>query len=102
MGKVTGWPADAPLALQVNGPIGLVNLIRTVGAHVVGSGDELTPAEVARELGVSASTVRRYEQRGIIAPSRRLPGSGYRRYTRADVERTKKRIAAGEFDDIGD
>lgn len=49
--------------------------------------DELTPQQVADLLGVSPSTVRRYEAKGILAPARRLPGSKYRRYNRADVER---------------
>ncbi len=52
---------------------------------MVGSGDELTPAEAAEILGVSPSTVRRYEESGILVP-RRLPGSGHRRYKRAEVE----------------
>jgi excisionase family DNA binding protein len=78
--------------------VGLATLAGLTGVRVASSKDELTPAEVARELGVSPSTVRRYEERGIIGPSRRLPGSRHRRYARADVERAKERIAAGEFD----
>lgn len=61
-------------------------------------GDELTPAEAAEILGVSASTVRRYEDRSLLAPSRRLPGSRHRRYRRADVDELKRKIDAGELD----
>lgn len=64
----------------------------------VSTDEELTPSEVANELNVSASTVRRYEDMGIIKPTRRLPRSGHRRYSRAAVEEAKRRIAAGEFD----
>lgn len=56
--------------------------------------EELTPSQTAAELGVSASTVRRYEERGILAPARRLPGRGDRRYARAAVTDAKARIAA--------
>ena len=87
-----------PIAPQLGRPIRLVNLRRWVGAPVPGERSEMTPAQVADELGVSPSTVRRYEQRGILVPARRLPGSRYRRYDRADVVEAKRRIAAGEFD----
>ena len=52
---------------------------------MIGTGDELTPAEAADILGVSPSTVRRYEESGLLVP-RRLPGSGHRRYRRGEVE----------------
>lgn len=41
---------------------------------------ELSPIQVARILGVSAQTVRRWEDKEILVPRRRLPGSGSRRY----------------------
>lgn len=59
--------------------------------------DVMTPTEVARLLGVSTATVRRWSEPGphgevpILAPSKRLP-SGYRRYRRADVEALKAEI----------
>lgn len=53
----------------------------------MGRDNELTPQQVADLLGVSPSTVRRYEDSGILKPSRRLRGSGHRRYARADVDR---------------
>lgn len=88
-----------PLAQALTRPIRLVKLTRVTGESVADGRDELTPAQVAEELGVSASTVRRYEERGIISPTRRLPGSGYRRYSREVVDEAKRRIAAGEFDE---
>lgn len=68
------------------------------GVRVVGDGDELSPAEAGEILGVSASTVRRYEIRGLLAPSRRLPGSRHRRYKRAEVQELKRKIDEGELD----
>jgi hypothetical protein len=98
MSDATAPPLATPLAPQLTRPIRLVKLAKRAGARVANGKDELTPAQVALELGVSPSTVRRYEERGILAPARRLPGSRYRRYARADVDRAKERIAAGEFD----
>ncbi|MEV5211265.1 helix-turn-helix domain-containing protein [Micromonospora sp. NPDC053740] len=58
------------------------------------AGDELTPSEVAAELGVSPATVRRWEKRGVLTPSRRLPGEhGHRRYSRSAVDALKKKFA---------
>lgn len=65
---------------------------------VVGDGSELTPVEVARILKVSPSTVRRYEEVGILPKARRLPGSRHRRYKRDDVMAALRRIEAGEFE----
>lgn len=89
-----GLAVEGLYALAMDQPIRLVNLLN-VGARV----DELTPAEVARECAVSPSTVRRWEQKGILAPTRRLPGSGYRRYSRDDVDAFKVRLARGDFDE---
>ncbi len=61
--------------------------------------DEMTPAQVAREFKVSAQTVRRWEERDMLKPTRRLPRSNYRRYSREDIERFKRRLDAGEFDE---
>ena len=47
----------------------------------------LTIGEVARRLGVSVSTVRRYEAAGLIT-ARRTPG-GQRRFDAADVEKLR-------------
>lgn len=51
---------------------------------------EMTVGEVADYLQVSAETVRRWERTGDLLPSRRLPGSGYRRYRRSDVEKARR------------
>jgi hypothetical protein len=98
MSDMTAPRTAMPLAPQLTRPIRLVKLANRAGARVADGRDEMTPAQAALELGVSPSTIRRYEERGILAPARRLPGSRYRRYARADVERAKQRIAAGEFD----
>jgi hypothetical protein len=61
--------------------------------------DELTPTEVARELRVSPSTVRRWEETDVLKPSRRLPHSGHRRYSRSAVDALKRKLAAaGQYD----
>lgn len=57
--------------------------------------EELTPSEVAAEFNVSPATVRRWESRGVLTPTRRLPGKhGHRRYSRAAVDALKKRLEA--------
>lgn len=53
---------------------------------------ELTPAEAAAELSVSTATVRRWEKRRVLVPSRRLPGSLHRRYSRSEVEALRQLI----------
>lgn len=53
---------------------------------------ELTPVEVAREFNVHPSTVRRWEAAGILTPTRRLPGSRHRRYSRAAVDTLKRAL----------
>jgi hypothetical protein len=60
--------------------------------------DEMTPVEVAREFDVSPATVRRWEAAGVLAPSRRLPGSKHRRYSKASVEALKKKLSTPEPD----
>jgi hypothetical protein len=58
---------------------------------------ELSPREVAEELNVSASTVRRWKKAGIITPTRVLP-SKYQRYSRQYVEEFRQRLERGEID----
>lgn len=53
--------------------------------------DEMTPTQVARELGVHYNTVRNWSKSGILTPCRRLP-SGHPRYDRADVERLRRKM----------
>jgi DNA-binding transcriptional MerR regulator len=45
----------------------------------------LSIAEVARQTGLSAHTLRYYERAGLIAPVNRAPG-GQRRYAAADLD----------------
>ena len=76
------------------GSIALGESTTALGAEM--GKDEMTPAEVAREFEVSPATVRRWEAAGILAPTRRLPGSKHRRYSKAAVEALKKRLAEPE------
>jgi DNA-binding transcriptional MerR regulator len=46
---------------------------------------EMTIAEAAREVGISAHTIRYYERAGLLAPVERN-GSGHRRFTSDDLE----------------
>lgn len=59
-------------------------------------GDELTPSQVAKEFNVSPATVRRWEKAGVLTPSRRLPGSRHRRYSRTSVEALHRTMAEEE------
>jgi excisionase family DNA binding protein len=54
---------------------------------------ELTPVEVAREFNVHPSTVRRWEAAGVLTPTRRLPGSKHRRYSRTAVDALKQALS---------
>lgn len=59
--------------------------------------DGLLPNEIARMCGVSADTIRHYERKGVIPPSRRDP-NGYRRYPPETVDRVmlvRRAIAIG-------
>jgi len=46
--------------------------------------DHLTPAEMARQSGLSLDTLRYYETQGLLGPIERLP-NGHRRYSPGDV-----------------
>ena len=48
----------------------------------------LSVRETARRLGVHENTVRNWEERGLLRAVR-LPGSGYRRFDLAEVERLR-------------
>ena len=50
-------------------------------------------AEAARLLGVHPSTLRRWDEKGILRPSIRTL-TGERRYTEADLEAVRKNTAA--------
>ena len=63
---------------------------------MIANGSELTPAEVAREFKVSPATVRRWEESGLLKPTRRLPGSRHRRYSRESVNTFKAELATAE------
>lgn len=53
----------------------------------------LTVRAAARELHVHENTIRNWETRGLLKAAH-LPGSGYRRFDMADVERMKKEMFA--------
>lgn len=44
----------------------------------------LRPANIAKQLGISTSSLRNYEARGLVPPARRAP-NGYREYTSEHV-----------------
>lgn len=48
----------------------------------------LNVRETARRLGVHENTVRNWEEQGLLRAIR-LPGSGYRRFDMAEVERLR-------------
>lgn len=55
--------------------------------------EELLPiGDVARALGVSVETVRRWDRQGLITSTRTL--GGQRRFSRSEVERVKAGNAA--------
>lgn len=62
--------------------------------------DNLTPGQAAEILGVSSSTVRRWEEAGTLVPVR-LP-SGHRRYRRADVDRLHAELYGSASESSGD
>lgn len=51
----------------------------------------LNVRETAKELGVHENTVRNLEKRGLLQAAR-LPGSGFRRFRRDDVDRMRKEM----------
>lgn len=51
----------------------------------------LSVRETARRLGVHENTVRNWEERGLIQAVK-LPGSGYRRFDLAEVERLRSEM----------
>jgi excisionase family DNA binding protein len=50
--------------------------------------DRLNVRETAARLGVHENTVRNWEERGLLRAIK-LPGSGYRRFDQAEVERMR-------------
>lgn len=57
-------------------------------------GDLLTIAEAAKLLGVSVTTLRRWDESGKFV-ARRHPMNSYRLYARADVIGLRKKIVGG-------
>lgn len=60
---------------------------------VQGMDNTYRTAEAAKMLGVHPSTLRRWDEKGILRPSIRTP-TGERRYTEADLEAVRKNTAA--------
>ena len=50
--------------------------------------------EIARRAGVAASTIRYYEQMGLVSPAHRSEGN-QRRYEKADLERLNPHLKKG-------
>jgi excisionase family DNA binding protein len=55
---------------------------------------QLNVRETARRLGVHENTVRNWADRGMLRPIR-LPGSGYRRFDVAEVDRLAREMREG-------
>lgn len=51
----------------------------------------LNVRQTAHELGVHENTVRNWEERGLLHGIR-LPGSGYRRFPREEVDRMRREM----------
>jgi excisionase family DNA binding protein len=51
----------------------------------------LNVRETAKELGVHENTVRNYEKKGTLKAVR-LPGSGFRRFLKEDVDRMRQEM----------
>lgn len=51
----------------------------------------LNVRQVASELGVHENTIRNWEQRGLLSAIR-LPGSGFRRFPRDEVDRMRREM----------
>lgn len=51
----------------------------------------LNVRQVASEFGVHENTIRNWEERGLLNAIR-LPGSGFRRFPREDVERMRREM----------
>ena len=69
----------------------LLNLHRYAYSHPMTN--TYRTAEAAKLLGVHPSTLRRWDEKGILRPSIRTP-TGERRYTEADLEAVRKNTAA--------
>ena len=69
----------------------LLNLRRYAYSHPMTN--TYRTAEAAKLLGVHPSTLRRWDEKGILPPSIRTP-TGERRYTEADLEAGRKTPAA--------
>lgn len=61
--------------------------------NVQGMDNTYRIAEAARLLGVHPSTLRRWDEKGILRPSIRTP-TGERRYTEADINAGRKNYTA--------
>lgn len=53
----------------------------------------VTVQEAARRLGVHPNTIRNWETQGLLMGVR-LPGSRYRRFTTAEVERLRREMVS--------
>lgn len=56
--------------------------------ETVGTRELMNVRETAREIGVHENTIRNWESRGILRAVR-LPGSGFRRFSLAEVQRLR-------------
>ncbi len=83
---------DIPVRVVATATLDSGERLERVGMARSRDPSEMTVGQVADYLQVSAETVRRWERSGELVPARRLPGSGYRRYRRSDVERALRKM----------
>lgn len=53
--------------------------------------DFLNVRQAAKELGVHENTIRNWEEKGLLHGIR-LPGSGFRRFPREEIERMRREM----------
>lgn len=74
-------------------PLGIPGVVPTAiwEVHRMPAKEFMNVRETAQELGVHENTVRNWEERGVLRGFK-LPGSGFRRFPREEVERMRREM----------